>query len=271
MFVIDVALDDVAPAVVALLRERVDDFRAEPLALDPEIFAPLGLGDRVTDLLDSLRFNGYLDADGVLTDKTTLAALELVDLNLALEFYPHRRRVLDAVQDWIAAARHERLTLTPDDFAGIADEAVAAQIIAQLDGTVLVANRVPDELRAAFLDDAEPLDLGMTFPPGDQAVIVERIAAILRESAPYRLDTAALADLGFDETEVADLAALLVANGDLTEELAVPHDRLEFFATVHNAVGFALPGLDDYATDVFFLLHAVASELAAGRAESPRR
>ena len=60
---------------------------------------------------------------------------------------------------------------------------------------------------------------------------------------------------------------MLVANGDLTEELAVPHDRLEFFATVHNAVGFALPGLDDYATDVFFLLHAVASELAAGRAE----
>ena len=44
MFVIDVDLDDVAPAVVALLRERVDDFRAEPLALDPEIFAPLGLG-----------------------------------------------------------------------------------------------------------------------------------------------------------------------------------------------------------------------------------
>ena len=129
VFVIDVDLDDVAPAVVALLRERVDDFRAEPLALDPEIFAPLGLGDRVTDLLDSLRFNGYLDADGVLTDKTTLAALELVDLNLALEFYPHRRRVLDAVQDWIAAARHERLTLTPDDFAEIADEAVAAQII----------------------------------------------------------------------------------------------------------------------------------------------
>ena len=120
VFVIDVDLDDVAPAVVALLRERVDDFRAEPLVLDPEIFAPLGLGERVTDLLDSLRFNGYLDAEGVLTDKTTLAALELVDLNLALEFYPHRRRVLDAVQDWIAAARRERLTLAPDDFADIA-------------------------------------------------------------------------------------------------------------------------------------------------------
>jgi hypothetical protein len=267
VFVIDVDLDDIAPAVAALLRARVDDFRTEPLALDPAIFAPLGLGERLDDLLDSLRFNGYLDAEGVLTDKTTLAALELVDLNLALEFYPHRRRVLDAVQDWIAAARQERLTLTPDDFAEIADEAVAAQIMAQLDGTVLVANRVPDEMRPTFLDEAEPPDLGIAFPPGDQAVIAERIATILRESAPHRLDTAALADLGFDDTERADLVALLVANGDLTEELAVPHHRLDYFGTARNAVSFALPGLEDYATDVFFLLHDVAAELSAGITE----
>ena len=92
----------------------------------------------------------------MLTDKTTLAALELVDLNLALEFYPHRRRVLDAVQDWIAAARQQHLTLTPDDFAEIADESAAAQVMAQLDGTVLVANRVPDDLRPTYAGRGRP-------------------------------------------------------------------------------------------------------------------
>jgi hypothetical protein len=267
VFVVDADLDDVAADVLALLRARVADFRAEPLTLDPEIFAPLGLGERLDDLLDSLRFNGYLDAEGVLTDKTTLAALDLVDLNLALEFYPHRRHVLDAVQSWITAAREERLTFTPDDFTELADEAVARQVVAQLDGAVLVDNRVRDDLRASFLDPAEPPDLGTALPPGDEAVVTERIATILQEHAPYRVDTAAVADLGFDDTERADLVALLVANGDLTEELAVPHDRLDFFGTVHNAVGYPLPGLEDYATDVFFLLHSVATELSAGITE----
>ena len=118
-----------------------------------------------------------------------------------------------------------------------------------------------------MLDEADRPDLGTTFPAGDQAVIAERITTILRESAPYRLDTAALADLGFVDAERADLVAMLVANGDLTEELAVPHDRLDFFGSARNAVGFALPGLEDYATDVFFLLHAVAAELSAGITE----
>ena len=38
-----------------------------------------------------------------------------------------------------------------------------------------------------------------------------------------------------------------------------------------NAVGFTLPGLDDYTTDVFFLLHAVATELRPASRRSPRR
>ena len=267
VFVIDVDLGHVAAPVLALLRARVADFRAAPLTLDPEIFAPLALGDRLDDLLDSLRFNGYLDARGVLTDKTTLAALDLIDLNLALEFYPHRRRVLDAVQGWIAAERQQRYTFTPDDFAELADEAVAAQVMAQLDGSVIIAGRIAEDRQASFLSPAESPHLGIAFPPDDQMVIAERITTILREQQPYRLDPTALADLGFDDAERADLVALLVENGDLTEELTVPQDRLAFFGTVHHAVGYSLPGLEDYAKDVFFLLHSVATELSAGISE----
>jgi hypothetical protein len=53
--------------------------------------------------------------------------LDLVDLNLALEFYPHRRRVLDIVQAFIADAHRERLTFTPNDF--VLGTAVAASTI----------------------------------------------------------------------------------------------------------------------------------------------
>jgi hypothetical protein len=73
-----------------------------------------------------------------------------------------------------------------------------------------------------------PPDHGAAFPRADYAVIVERIATIVRDETPYRLD---------------------------------------YFGTVHNALGFALPGLADYSKDVFFLLHAVTTELSAGVAE----
>jgi hypothetical protein len=267
-FAVNADLDHVAPAVLELLRRRVEEFRTEPLALDPEIFAPLALGEAgLTDLLESLRFNGYIDADGLITDKTTLAVLDLADLNIALEFYPHRRGVLDAVQAQIAAARAERCRFTPEDFADAADDAVAQQVVERLDGTYLVDDRVPEELRAAFADPASPPDLGEALPPDDQPVIAERIATILRDEEPYRLDLAALEQLGFDAGERDQLVALLVEAGHLTGELAVARDRLAYFGNAHNALELTLTGLEDYSKDIFFLLHAVATELTAGVAE----
>jgi hypothetical protein len=60
---------------------------------------------------------------------------------------------------------------------------------------------------------------------------------------------------------------ILVARGDLHDDLSVPADRLAWFATPSNALGYALPALEDYATDIFYLLHITARELLAGVAE----
>ncbi|MBT2233166.1 hemopexin repeat-containing protein [Nonomuraea sp. NEAU-A123] len=252
-FMVNAELDDVAPAVLAELLDRVERFGRERLALDPTIFAELRVDEAA--LLESLRFNGYLDEEGVYLDKVALAGLRPADFGLALEFYPWRRPILEAMKEQIAAFERETYTFTPDDFADVADDAIAQRVIDALEGTYTHKGRL--------LDEAAEIDLGDGFRPAEQAIVAGRIAEILKDEQPYRLDLQAVTELGFDDDERVRLVRVLVAAGHLDEELAVPEDRIGYFRNVGNALGFELPGLEDYAKELFFLLHPVAKELAA--------
>ncbi|MEV4899477.1 hypothetical protein AB0K48_60190, partial [Nonomuraea sp. NPDC055795] len=279
---VNAGLGDVEAAVLGVLRERAERFAAEPLA------AELGLyGGQ--DPLPSLRFNGYLDEDGVYVDKAALARLRPADFTLALEFYPHRRAILDAVQGQIAAFRAELFTFTADDFAHVADEAAAQRVLDALtaalreppapdDGLPLwvldaegtaPADGQPGSTTATTAGSATGLTAGLTagFTAAEVATAGTRLEEIRAGQRPYRLDPAALAELGFDEGERDGLIGLLVERGDLDDGLAVPLDRLDFFGNVAAALGFTIEGLEDYAKDVFFLLHTAATETAAAMAE----
>ncbi|MEV1238908.1 hemopexin repeat-containing protein [Nonomuraea sp. NPDC049750] len=252
-FMVNADLDDVAPGVLAELLDRVDRFRREPLTLDPEIFAELGVDEAA--LLAGLRFNGYLDEDGGYLDKVALAGLRLDDFGLALEFYPRRRAILDAMKEQIAAFQKETYAFTPDDFVDVADDAIAQRVIDALEGPYLREGRV--------LDESVEVDLGDGFRPAEQVIVAGRIAEVLKDEQPYRLDLQAVTELGFDDGERADLVSVLVAAGHLDEALAVPEDRLDYFRAATNALDFTVPGVEDYAKELFFLLHPVAKELAA--------
>jgi hypothetical protein len=267
-FALNADLGDAAPAVWALLRDRIDRFRGDPLTLDPTIFADLPLVEQQrADLLESLRFNGYIDEENRYVDKPALARLPLDDLGLAVQFYPYRRAVLDAMQAQLEAARNELLTLTAEQFGDIADAVVARRVVGRLDGTYLVDGVLPDEMRLFFADPGSQLDaddLDGSFSAADRVTITSQIARILAEEQPYRLDFRALEDLGFDVDESTRLAGVLVDAGHLNADLSVPEDRLTFFGNVNNALGFTLDGLVDYSKDIFFLLHAIARETSAG-------
>ncbi|MFL6129184.1 MAG: hemopexin repeat-containing protein, partial [Mycobacteriales bacterium] len=257
---VDADLDHVAADVLARLRELAMRLDTAGVTLDPAIFATLPLDEpRIAGLVESLRFNGYLAAGGRYADPRALLRLAVADLELGLEFYPHRQRVLDAMQEQLDQARTGLLAVTPDDFRDLADEAVARAVMDALDGTYLADGRVP-----AGAGDP-PAVPGMT--EAENATVSARISTILDEQRPYRLDLDALADLGFGLEDAEQLVSQLIEAGDLTEELAVPADRLAHFGYVHNAVGFRLPDLEDFSTDVFFLLHAVATELTAATTE----
>ncbi|MFC4118573.1 hemopexin repeat-containing protein [Nonomuraea zeae] len=259
-FTVNAGLTDVAPAVLDELRGRVAWFRRLPLALDPGIFAELRLSDaRTAELTESLRFNGYLDEHGVYLDKVALAGLRLDELALAPEFHPYRRAILDAMKQQIAALETELYTFTPEDFADVADQAVAQRVMEALEGVYLSDGRVAADLAELTLDDR--------FTAAETATVAARIAECVADERPYRLDLGRVADLGFDEEEQDALVENLVAAGHLDERLAVPRTAVGYFRNPGNAVGFVLPGLEDFAKDLFFLLHAVAVEIAAATSE----
>jgi Tc toxin complex TcA C-terminal TcB-binding domain/Neuraminidase-like domain/Salmonella virulence plasmid 28.1kDa A protein/Hemopexin len=268
LFAVNADLGDIAAGVLARLRAQLDAVGRAAIPLDPAIFAPLPLEEpRLADLIASLRYNGYLDAAGGYADPGALVDLPLADLRLALEFYPYRRAVLDAMQEQLRPAIAALRTLTPADLRDCTDPAVAGQVVDGLGaGGYLIDGRVPAAAAGFFADPANTLELpGRT--AAESATVFARLAAILAEQRPYHLDPAALTDLGLDDGARDGLLAWLVSAGHLTADLAVPESRLEYFRTVHNALTFAVPGLADFSTDVFFLLHAVAGALTAGRAE----
>ncbi|MFI6290466.1 hemopexin repeat-containing protein [Nonomuraea sp. NPDC050790] len=259
---VNVDLGDVAAAVLGVLRERAARFAGEPLV------AELGLyGGQ--DPIPSLRFNGYLDADGAYVDKAALARLRPADFTLALEFYPHRRAILDAAQGQIAAFKADLLTFTADDFGPVADEAAAQRVLDALAATLDEPPEPGDGLPLWALDAAgtAPADGLPGFTAAEAATAATRLEEIRAGQRPYRLDAEALAELGFDEDERDGLIGLLVERGDLDDGLAVPLERLDFFRNVAGALDFRLDGLEDYAKDVFFLLHTAATETSAAMAE----
>nr|BFE78193.1 hypothetical protein GCM10020093_007940 [Planobispora longispora] len=147
--------------MLALLKGRVEGYRAARIPLDPAAFGELKLtAEQFAALTETLRFNGVVDAEGVYRDKAALAALDLAELGIALEFHPVRRIVLAAMKAQLAAAKAEMHLISPDDFAGLADEAMAARVLKRLEGEALDKGRIREEVRHEF-DDAEgTLDLG---------------------------------------------------------------------------------------------------------------
>ena len=267
-FWLDADVAGIAPAVWERLRDRVNRFDATPLAVDPAIFAHLRLRrDGVTRLLENLRVNGHLDADDQYVDKRGLLALPRDGLDLALEFYPHRRAILDAIRAQVDAHRDALLATTPDDLGDLADAALATRIVAGLDGTYLTERRVrPDQL-VYLRDGGGVLGLWLDLDPAAEATICTRLAAVIVEQQPYHLDRAALADLDLADDEVDLLVAALSLAGDLTADLTLPEDRIAYFLDVQHALEYTVAGFTDEAVDVFFLLNAVAQELTDATAE----
>ncbi|HEY3608789.1 MAG TPA: hemopexin repeat-containing protein [Pseudonocardiaceae bacterium] len=260
-FEINADLQDATGPVTALLGERITGFTDDPLALDPTIFAELRFTEtELTALTASLTFNGYLDGQGNYRDKATLIALPLKEFGLALAFYPRRRAILDAIQAQILEFRTELHTFSVADFADLADDVMSRRVVTGLDGAYTADGRVLDE--ELFADPSGSLDLGPAFTTVEQGAVFSQITVVLEGEKPYRLAPAALTDLGFTAEERDRLQADLIDAGFLIEGFAVAEEWLPYFRNVNNAHTFTLPGLADFSTDVFFLLHTVAGELA---------
>ncbi|MEU4421777.1 hemopexin repeat-containing protein [Actinoplanes sp. NPDC024001] len=252
----DADLSGLAEAVHSRLRERLAAFTREPILLNPADFAGLPVSaDDWTALLLSLQFNGHLDDEYAYRDPAGLLDMTPAELTVDVRFHPYRREVLDAVQGQLSRVRTAMATVTADDFRDLADAEAAGRVVAALD--------------AAFPDGrapAEPVTID-GFTAAENAAINARLATVHADGAPYRFDPAALTGLGLTDEERDHLVAHLIGAGDLTEQLAVPAHRLDWFGHAHHALDFTLPGSADFSRDVFLLLHTAAVQLSAAISE----
>ena len=83
----------------------------------------------------------------------------------------------------------------PTTSRDVADAALAARIVAELDGTYLADRRVLDDQLVYFRDGGGPLGLWLDLDAAAEATICTRIASVIVEQQPYHLDPAALAEL----------------------------------------------------------------------------
>jgi hypothetical protein len=265
-FAVNADLSDAAEPVAELIEERLAVFRDEPLGFSRDSLAGLRLtGEQLARLVESLQFNGYLDADGYFTGQAALAELTAPEFAIAAEFTRLRPAILAALQHQIAAYRAELTTFAADDFTEMADVLAAERVFAALDGDVVEGGRVRAE--EDFAEPEGTVDLGPGFSAADEAQAYTRIVRILSDQAPYRVAPAELGGLGLTDAEHGALLAYLINSGDLTDQHCVAESRLAYFANAGNSLDFSLPGMQDFARDVFFLLHAAAVELAAAVTE----
>ncbi len=270
-FLVNAGLDDLASPVGVLLRARLAAFAATPVALSVATFAALPLDeDQVAALLANLTFNGYRDDAGNYRNAAAIAALRPADLALAPDWEPYWADVLSAMQDQLAAAQATLCAIAVDDLRPVADAAFAAGALAAVDD-YLVDGWVQPDLWAALADrstgddDLPPLAEGID--PAEADMVLDRLATVVADQAPYHVDPAAFADLGLTDLESVTLLEFLIETGDLDERMAIPRERLDYFAASANAVGYLLPGFADYAREVFALLHGAAVATTAATVE----
>ncbi|HEU5102570.1 MAG TPA: hemopexin repeat-containing protein, partial [Roseiflexaceae bacterium] len=263
-------LSAVATGVFTQIVQQIAQFDATPLVLDRAIFADLPLtAAEIDDLIENLRFNGYIDPANVWIDKRAMLALSVDQLSLELAFYPHRRKILEAIKAQIDALKADFYTIAQDAFGALADAAVAQQVLDRLAAEHLVNNRIAKEQAAFFLDreNVATFALAGDISAADHALIFDQIGAILGDLQRYQMPLSALEELDFDADETAELLETLTAGGYLTAALLLPEDKISYFLNVNNALEFSIRAFTDYNKDIFFILHAVAKETAAAMDE----
>ncbi|MFG6196968.1 hemopexin repeat-containing protein [Nonomuraea sp. JJY05] len=213
-------LGDVADSVIELIRAGGDAYLKEPLKIE--------LGAAPDGLLENLKYNGFIDGDGNYRDKEAVTELAAEDFALAAEFEPYKADILAIMQEQVAELWAQVCVFPPEAFVEIAELAVARRII-----------------DAGGLDRYDP-------------VVEERLRTIAEEQRPYRLDREALIALGLGDAGAQAVLDTLIQGGDLDKGLALPEDRLPFFAEPNSVVEFYLPAIADYSAQVFGLLNEIA-------------
>ena len=182
-------------------------FDTETLAADPTIFTDLGWAQDGSSACWRTCASTATSTDGNYVDKRALLALRARRAQPRARVLPappgDPRRHPGTARRAPGRAVHDG----PETFADIADDALAARIIAGLDGTYLVDGRVADDMRRVLPRRRPRSDSGWTSTQPPTRRSAGASPSVLVAQQPYHLDRAALADLDLNRADVDLLAA----------------------------------------------------------------
>ena len=262
-FELGTSLNAHSSRVREIIAAQIAGFETTPCALQPEIFDGIGLSETETrDLIENLQFNGHIDGALFFGPKAALLSMTVDEFELALQFYPCRKKILDSIQDSLKAFKAEYFTLKKESFEGLAEEIVAANCFELLSGWYLEAGRIRKEQEEFFrsAENADTFLLGSYFTPSHSRSVFNVLHAISLIPYTYQLQGPLLDNLGFLPEETEELfrqlseAEYLDHNGDVTAQ------GIEYFLNVNHALKFRLEGFEDFDKEIFFALHSVATE-----------
>lgn len=255
---------DHARMVFELIQKRMADFLNTPFKLESSIFNTLPLSDlEVQDLIENLKFNGYIDDAGMVIDKQIFFNLPLKKFKIEPAFYRRQGAILEAIRADLAADRLKYYHIDNDTLADIAEEIVAGMCFDVVQAEYLEDGKISESQRDFFTtpDNSAAFDLGLYFTPVFNQAVFARLAAIQQWFDRYHLRDKVLAAFGLEDAEIANLYSLLVRNGFLDAKDAVPAERYGYFSNTNNALKFSIRGYDDFNKDIFFALQDIAKDM----------
>ncbi len=264
LFDVNSGIGEYTTEVYALIHEAVEKFKKTKIIINKDIFSDLPLAEiEVEDLVENLRFNEYIDEDNVLVDNIALLQVKAEDLLLELRFYPHRHKILTALQLHIERQKSQFYTFKKELFIDIADRLVADWAFEAISNEYLQDGLIPNQERNYFknLENATTLDIAWPFEPNNNRVVFERVRSFIQMADQYRLTNTPFEAFSFDESEINELVGILIAAGDLTVDHKIPTDNFKYFLNINNALDFTVQAFEDYNKDIFFILHEIAKRV----------
>lgn len=257
-------------SVYEMLSTKMAQFRLQPLKLNSEAFEALQLKEsEVNELLENLRFNEYLDVENFIVNKAELLSLDIRDFNLALKFYPHRFKILEAIKREISDFKSDFYRLEKDALNETADEIVAGMIFEKVNANYLREGMMSKENMLFFDNDENALqfNLGNYFDQQANAIVFAAVQRIIVNSQKYRINEFDLQDFDFEQSDLEDISRQLHSLGFTENDGSLSSQKISYFLNINNALDFQLEGFQDYNKDIFFVIHAIAKEIDAARYE----
>jgi|GEM_PF-2546508 len=265
-FTANIELSKDADILYGVIAAKTQAFVETEFKVSVDLFGDLPLAPiEVADLIENLQFNDYIDEHQVVIDKAHLLELNVADFAIALAYYPYRHQILGSIQQALGELKAKFYIFSPEDFSTVSRQIVADQIYTYLDEHYLENGVLVDAAVSFFTaeDNAPELNLGHYFDENARIIVFKAIHQIVQTFQSYRVDLNDFAELGLAEEEVWELIGQLSEKDYVNADGSLSTEQVKYFLNIHNALDIALAEFEDFAKDIFFILHALAKNVDA--------